>query len=320
MRVVVLDTGYASYEQEEEILGREGHTLEFFEGPRDDVAGRLAFVRDAAGILIRWTRLGADEFDAMPALRCVVRYGVGHDNIDIGAAAKRGILVSNVQGYANEAVSDHALALILACARGLPLAPRRVAEGFGAPPRRHVPELRELALGIVGVGRIGGTLCAKARGLFRDVVACDPYVADSRFAELGAGRATLGALTRESDVISIHCTLTDETRGMFGADLFGTMRRGTILVNTARGPVIDEPALLAALDSGVVHAAGLDVFDREPPGAHQDTLLRHPHVVSTGHYGWYSTASHRELQRRAASNMAAMLRGETPADCLNPPS
>lgn len=318
MRVVILDTGYESYDQEKEILRREGHRLDISDGPRDDTAGKLAFARDAAGILVRWSRMGAEEFDTMPALRSVVRYGVGYDNIDIAAASKRGIRVSNVQGYANDAVSDHALALILSCARGLPLAPRQVREGFGAPPRRRIPELKEMTLGIVGLGRIGGTLCTKVRGLFREVLACDPYVAEQRFAALGAERRTLATLVREIDVVSVHCNLTEETRGMFSAGMLETVRRGIILVNTARGPVVDEEALLAALESGAVHAAGLDVFEQEPPGARQDALLRHPHVICTGHYAWYSTASHRELQRRAASNMAAMLRGDTPPDCLNP--
>lgn len=316
-RVCVLDTGYESYDMEREILAREGYHLEVYEGDRLELAPKLAFAKGAEGIFVRWSEFSDEAFDALPGLRCLVRYGVGYDNIDLRAASERGIKACNVQGYANHSVSDHALALILSCMRSLPEGMRGLCPHYAQPPRSHMPELRELTLGIVGLGRIGGTLCAKARMLFREVLACDPYIPPERFLELGARPCAFAELLAETDVISLHCNLTHETRGLIGVAAFDRMRPNAILINTARGPVVDEEALTDALIGGRIYAAGLDVFEDEPPKANRDALLAHPYVVATGHYAWYSTAASRELQRRAALNMAAMLRGETPEDCLN---
>jgi len=317
-RVVVIDGGYESYAAEAELLRSAGYALELFPGDRHDLDGKLAFAQGAVGMFVRWSELDDSALSKVLSVRCIVRYGIGYDNIDIAAASKRGIKVCNVQRYANHAVSDHALALILACTRSLPMALDTLRANYAAPPRQYMPELKDMTLGIVGLGRIGGTLCVKARPLFKNVLACDPYIADERFTALGAVQSTLDTVLSESDVVSIHCSLTDETRRMFDKDALERMRTTAILVNTARGPVIDEEALLTALDGGKLYAAGLDVFWDEPPLANREPLIAHPHVVATGHYAWYSNAARQELQRRAAENMLAMLDGETPEDCLNP--
>lgn len=316
-RVAVIDTGYDSYDQESDILGRSGHWLDVFPGGKLDAAGKVAFARGAAGLFVRWTTIDGAFLDAVSTLRAIVRCGVGYDNVDLAAASERGIPVCNVQGYANHSVSDHALALILACIRGLRQGMEQVRPRYNIPAHAHMPELHELTLGIVGLGRIGGTLCTKARGLFNRVVACDPYIPAERFTDLGAEPCSFDELLHVSDVLSLHCNLTDETRHMLDAPAFDRMRPHAIVINTARGPVVDEVALTAALESGKVFAAGLDVFADEPPKSNRDALLSHPRVVATGHYAWYSQRASRELQRRAALNMDAMLRGEFPPDCLN---
>jgi len=316
-RVVVIDTGYDSFDQEEEILGRAGYTLDVFPGDRLDAAGKVAFARGAKGLLVRWTTVDGPFLDVVPTLKAIVRYGVGYDNIDVEAAAARGIPVCNVQGYANHSVSDHALALILACVRSLRLGMEQLRPKYAAPPDTHMPELHEMMLGIVGLGRIGGALCTKARGLFRRVLACDPYISDARFAELGAEACSLDALLTASDVVSLHCNLTDETHHLINGSTLDRMRMNAVLINTSRGPVVDEDALTAALETGKVFAAGIDVFEDEPPRSNRDALLAHPRVVATGHYAWYSNRASCELQKRAALNLAAMLRGELPDDCLN---
>ena len=316
-RVVVIDGGYDSYAVENALLAEAGYVLDLFPGDRHDIEGKLAFARNAAGMFVRWSELGGAAFDAAPSVKCVVRYGIGYDNIDIAAATARGVKVCNVQGYANHAVSDHALALILACVRSLPMALPTLRGNYAAPPRRRMPELKDMTLGIVGLGRIGGTLCTKAKPLFKRVLACDPYISDDRFAALGAEKRMFDALLRESDVISIHCSLTDETNRLFNADIIAQMKPGAMLVNTARGPVVDEDALYYALVEEHLFAAGIDFFWDEPPLANREPLIAHPHVVATGHYAWYSDAAHRELQRRAAENMMRMLKGDIPEDCLN---
>jgi len=319
-RVVAIDAGYDSYAQEEAILAATGARFEVFPGGRHDRRGKMGFAAGASGMFVRWTIIDEEFLSALPGLGAIVRYGVGYENIDLVASTRHGVRVSNVQGYANHSVSDHALGLIIACARGFRVGTDIdfLREHYTNPPAAFVPELREMTLGIVGLGRIGGTLCVKAQNLFRRILACDPYVPDDRFRTLGAIRCTFDRILDESDVLSLHCALTEETHLLVGERALSRLRPTAILINTSRGPVVDEEALLRALNAGRLHAAGLDVFWDEPPLENRDDLLAHPRVIATGHYAWYSTASSAELQRRAAENMAAMLRGEVPEDCLNP--
>jgi D-3-phosphoglycerate dehydrogenase len=317
-RVVVVDRGYETYAAEEALLAEAGYVLELFEGDRHDTAAKLALARGAAGAFVRWTAIDANALDAIPTVKALVRYGVGYDNIDLEAATRRGVAVANVQGYANHAVSDHALALLLACVRGLRSAAEALRPRYTLPPRTPVPELRHMTLGIVGLGRIGGTLCTKVRPLVRRVLASDPYISPERFTRLGAEPCGLDRLLARSDVVTLHCNLTAETRLLIGRQALAHMRPTAILINTSRGPTVDEEALLEALTQGRILAAGLDVFWDEPPGADRSDLLAHPNVVATGHYAWYSEGAMAELQERAARNMVALLRGAAPEDCLNP--
>ena len=317
-RVVILDGGYESYAVEEDLIGSAGFALERFMGEDGDTEGKLAFAAGAVGAFVRWTEFDDDAFVRLPELKCLLRYGIGYDNIDIPAATARGVKVCNVQGYASHAVTDHALALIFGCVRGLSMAPRQVCENFVSPPRNDLPEVKDLTLGVVGVGRIGGTLCTRAKGLFARVIACDPYVSPERFAEVGAESVDFETLVREADVISLHCNLTEETRDLIDAEAIANTRRDAVLINTSRGPVVVEEPLLDALNEGRLFAAGLDVFRDEPPTEKQRALIDHERVIATGHYAWFSTVSHETLQRKASENMAAMLNGETPEDCLNP--
>jgi len=316
--IAILDQGYRSYDIERRVFEEAGCRLSVFAGERHDRKGKFSFAQGAAGIMIRWTDLDGEALDRMPSVRYAVRYGVGYDNVDLAAATARGVLVSNVQGYATHSVSDHALALLLACLRELRAGARGFREHYGAPPREEMPELRQLTVGIIGLGRIGSAFCTKVRPLVRRVLAHDPYVATEHFQAVGAEPVGLEDLLRESDAISLHCALTTETRGMVGTVALEQVKPGALLINTARGPVMEEQALLSALLAGRVRGAGLDVFHDEPPLGNLDGLLAHPRVIATGHYAWHSIPAGEELQRRAAENMAAMLRGETPADCLNP--
>jgi D-3-phosphoglycerate dehydrogenase len=317
-RVIVIDTGYDSYAFEEQLFAEEGYRFDLFPGDVHDRAGKIKFSKEAAGLLIRWTDIDDEFLDALPQLRAIARYGVGFDNIDVEAASRHNVKVSNVQGYANDAVSDHALALMYAFARAIPQGQESIRTQFGAPPTSRIIEFHDKTLGIIGLGRIGGTLCTKARSLFKEVIAADPYIPDERFEELGAVKTNLEKLLVHSDVISIHCNLTEETTGLINAQIIQKMRKTPILINTARGPVINEDDLLEGLQAGKIHSAGLDVFCDEPPLSKQDELLSHSKVIATGHYAWYSETSAAELQKRAARNLLLMLKGQIPEDCLNP--
>jgi D-3-phosphoglycerate dehydrogenase / 2-oxoglutarate reductase len=315
-RVVALDAGYDSYDQEEQIFAGAGYHFEVYRGPGEDWQKKLAFAHDATGVLIRATLADERFFSSLSGLKALVRYGVGYDNVDLPAASQHKVLVANVRGYANDSVSDHALGLMYACNRGLFLTG---ADGsFGVPPMKRMPDFKDCTLGIIGLGRIGGQLAFKSIYLFDRVLAYDPYVSGCRFFRLAVRQVDLKTLLRESDIISLNCNLTAETRGLISAKELRCMSKKPILINTARGPIVDEAALLRALRSGRVRCAGIDVYSAEPLSGISLQVASHPHVLSTHHYAWYSEKALKELQRRAAENMVMLLDGRIPDDCLNP--
>ena len=316
--VAIIDTGYKTYDYEKELFAGMGYELQIFEGERVDVPAKRELAKKAEGILVRDTPIGGETFVKAPQLRAIVRYGTGYDNIDVEAATARGIKVANVQGYGNHSVSDHALALMFACIRGLPTGEKNVLTSFGKPPFPEVFELHDKTLGIIGLGRIGGTLCEKARHLFSRVLAADPYIPDEKFSRHGAEKSDLANLLQKSHVISLHCNLTDETRHLLNREAFSKMGQCPVVVNTSRGPVIDANALLEAANEARIHSAGIDVYENEPADQRQEALISHPRIITTGHYAWYSDASIGIMQKRAADNLAAMLEGEMIEDCLNP--
>lgn len=317
-KIKVLDTGYDSFAYEQQLFEKNGFSFEIFPGEKGDVDGKIEFAADADGLLIRWTEIETDFLSAMKNLKAVVRYGVGYENLDLEAINKTDVKVANVQGYGNHAVSDHALALMYACNRMVPEGQKEIKKIFGAPPDKKIRDFHESTLGIIGLGRIGGTLCKKAVHLFKNVIACDPYISPDRFEELGASAVSLEELMQQSDVISIHCNLTNETNNLLNDSVFDFTKKSPIVINTARGPVIDQSSLLEALNNHQISHAGIDVYNTELAYELPDELLNHPSVICTGHYAWYSEHSHQELQKRAADNLLALLQGKVIEDCLNP--
>ncbi len=317
-KIKVLDTGYDTFEYEQRLFQNHGYDFEIWPGEKGDIHGKILFASDAEGLLIRWTQIDAGFLDKMRSLKAIVRYGVGYENIDIGAASSAGVKVANVQGYGNHAVSDHALALMFACNRFLPEGRETIRQTFGAPPNKRILDFHESTLGIIGLGRIGGALSKKAVPLFRKVLACDPYIADDRFRDLQAEKVSLEQLMERCHFISIHCNLTNETTGLINEEILAKAGKQPILINTARGPVVDHTALLNALDKKQIYRAGIDVFDTELAAELPEALLNHPDIICTGHYAWYSLQSHRELQKRAADNLLALLQEKVIEDCLNP--
>lgn len=317
-KIKVLDTGYDSFAYERQLFESNGYSFEIYQGEKSDINGKIVFASDAEGLLIRWTEIDSPFLSAMKNLKAIVRYGVGYENIDLNAVNNKKVKVANVQGYGNHAVSDHALALIYANNRMLPQGQKEIKTKFGEPPEKRILEFHESILGIIGLGRIGGSLCQKAVHLFKRVVASDPYISIERFTELGADQVTLEELIQQSDVISIHCNLTKETIGLFNERMFAMAKKCPIIINTARGPVIDQSSLLKALDNHQISRAGIDVFNTDIANELPLELLNHPKIITTGHYAWYSERSHWELQKRAADNLLAILKGNIPDDCLNP--
>ena len=313
-RIAVIDTGYESYDYEREMFQDHGYRLMVYDGPTKDRKLQLDFARKASGILVRGTAIDEEALDQVPNLKAIVRYGAGYDNIDIRTAVSKGIRVANVQGYANHSVSDHAIALMFACIRNLE---GNSEDNFGKPARKEVFELHNKTLGIIGIGRIGNHFSRKTSALFERTVAYDPYKTDKYIQANHAEKTDLSELLNKSHVISLHCNLTDETRHILNETAFLEMHNKPIIINTSRGPTICEKDLLNALDSGTIHSAGLDVFEKEPPGKDQELLLKHPHVISTPHIAWYSDRASHELQKKAAHNMLALLSGKHVDDELH---
>jgi D-3-phosphoglycerate dehydrogenase len=273
-----------------------------------------AAVAPEVDAVLHWrVPVGEREITLLRRCRIIAHYGVGVDRVDVAAAARAGIYVTNVPTYGVDEVADHALTLLLACARKLPALQQVVHDGeWGVLSVRPIRRLRGRTLGVVGLGNVGSAVAARAGGFGLRVVACDPYVSDERFAAVAARRLDLDALLAASDLITLHVPLTEETRGMIGRTAFARMKPGTILVNTARGAVVDEAALLAALDAGMVAAAGLDVFAHEPLPANSP-LRGNGRVVLTPHAAYFSEESIVDMQAGASLQVAETLAGRRPS-------
>lgn len=316
-QIGILDIGYKSYAYEEKFFSENGYDLKLYNGAFNDTAAKIEFAAQCTGLLVRMTVVDNTFLNDLSNLKALVRYGIGYDNIDLKAATERGIPVANVQGYATNSVSDHTIALLYACIRGITLAGQTIESDMTKPPIEDIFELHDKTLGIIGLGRIGRSFCLKVNNHFNRVLACDPYIENEDFKKANAVESSLDNLLKNSHVISLHCNLTEETRHILNEKSFASMRLRPIILNTARGAVIKEGALKEALERNTIHSAGLDVFEDEPLTDQQDFFLSHPRVVTTGHYAWYSEYAAEKLQKRAARNMLALLKGEKVADQLN---
>ncbi|MCK9411758.1 MAG: C-terminal binding protein [Prolixibacteraceae bacterium] len=317
MEVAILDSGYKSYEFEKDLFEKNGFSLKIYPTYQGEKAEKKKFAENADGILVRHTQIDEEFLAGLKNLKAVVRYGVGYDNVDVSMCTKFGIKVANVQGYANHSVSDHAMALMFSCTRAMWDIKLQLTQKFASPPVQDVFELHDKTLGIIGLGRIGSEFCKKASPLFKQVLAVDPYRPEAHFNQLSALKVSLPELLEYSDVISIHCNLTAETNRLLDFPAFSLMDKKPVIINTSRGEVIDEKALLDALKSEKIHSVGLDVYENEPTNSNQDELINHARTICTGHYAWYSDRAAIELQRRAALNLFNFLTGQPVEDCLN---
>lgn len=256
--------------------------------------------------------VSADDLDALPALAVVATPSVGFDHIDLAAAARRGVWVANVPDYCIEEMADSTIALLLALLRGIVVLDRSVRDGqwdyTAAGPLRRLEGTR---LGVVGFGRIGRAVAARARALGLAVAATDELVADDEIAAADVRPVPLAELLETSDALSLHVPLAPENDGMIGARELERMPPGAVLVNTARARLVQLDALLAALESGHLAAAALDVLPEEPPTP-SSPPPRHARLVVTPHAAWYSAEAEREVYRRAALAVRAVLDGRAP--------
>jgi D-3-phosphoglycerate dehydrogenase len=278
----------------------------------------LAVARDADAVLVTYAKLSGDLLRQLKRCKVIGRFGLGVDNIDIPAATECGITVTYVPDYCLHEVSDHAMALLLALARKIPFSNRLVQSGrWEMPAVVPIRRLRGQVLGLVGFGNIPRAVAPKAQAFGMRVVTHDPYVSSETLAAAGVEGVSFERLLETSDFVSVHAPLLPATRGLFDAKAFARMKKGAFLVNTARGPLIDEAALIAALDSGQLGGAALDVVAVEPL-AKDSRLIGRDNVILTPHTAFYSIEALEELQTKCATDVARVLSGEKPVYPVKP--
>ncbi len=315
-RAVIIEHGYKTSCHEIEIITAAGGELIDMSARPLDEALRIAETCEA--VMVRRLIVTAELIRRFRECRILARYGVGTDNVDVEAATAAGIIVGHSPTYATDEVSVHAAALLLSCVRDVVPTHKRLERGAWDVERPF--GLRRVAgrtLGIVGFGNIGQAVARKFSGWGLRIVAADPYVEPECTARLSVEPVPLERLLETSDFISLHCPLLPETRHLIDCAALGKVKAGAILVNTARGPVVDTPSLLSALDSGILAAAGLDVFEEEPLPA-DSPLRRHPKVVMTDHSAWYSEESQVQLQKSIAHEVVRVCTGGLPVSLMNP--
>ena len=275
---------------------------------------------DYEGLIIRsGTKVTADLLEAAESLRVIGRAGIGVDNIDLPAATARGIIVMNTPEGNAVTTAEHAISLMTSLARRIPQATQSMKEGRWEKSRFSGKELFNQVLGVIGLGNIGGIVADRARGLRMRVIATDPLVSEERAHRLGVRLMPLDELLAEADVISCHVPLTKENRGMIGREAFAKMKDGVLIVNAARGGVVDEAALLEAIESGKVAGAALDVFEQEPPPP-DHPLLSRDEVICTPHLGAATSQAQLNVAIAVAEQVRDFLLDGVVRNAVNLPS
>lgn len=313
--VAVTDYVFPNLEPEREAL--KGLDVELRSAQAQSAEEVAELVRGADAVLVCYAPLTAEAIAGLDHCRVISRYGIGVDNVDLDAATARGIPVTNVPDYCVDEVSDHALALLMALARKIVYTDRSVRAGEWEMQRAiPIHRLRGQTLGLLGFGKIPRALAPKAQALGLRVIATDPYVPAEVADAAGVQLVEFDTLLAQSDFLSIHAPLTEETRGLFNADAFRAMKPTAYIINTARGPLIDADALIEALQAGEIAGAGLDVVPVEPLPV-DSPLRRMDQVILTPHTAFYSEESLRDLQTKAAEEVARALRGEPLRSVVN---
>jgi D-3-phosphoglycerate dehydrogenase len=316
-KVLIADYPFASVDIETGILAQDGVEVVAAQCVTDEDAIPLA--ADAVGMIHSSCPITRRLLEAAPKCVIVAHYGVGVDNIDVAAATELGILVTNVPDYCVDEVSDHAMALLLACARRIVTLDAIVRSGsYDYQKAGIVHRLRGQTLGLVGLGRIGQGVVAKAKGFGLHVVCHDPYVSEEQAAQSGVRLVGFEELLDQSDFISLHVPLTESTANLFGEAQFRRMKPSAYLINTSRRGLVDAEALRRALTEGWIAGMGNDTIFDGIPYETTDPLLAAPNLIASPHAGWYSEESKIQLRREAADEVARVLRGEKPYSPINP--
>ncbi len=314
-KVVFTDYEFSTLAPEEEVLAAVDAELIHAQCRTEEEVIEAAQGADA--LINQYAPVSRKVIENLPNLKVVSRYGVGVNTIDIDAANENGVMVGNVTDYCMDEVSDHAFALIMACARKVVHLNNEVKAGnWDFKVSAPIYRLRGRVLGLVGLGRIPQTLAKKAQAFGIKVVAYDPFVPEEVARDLNVELVDLNELCKRSDFVSVHAPLIEATRGMISDEQFNLMKKEAFIINTARGPVIDEKALIRALQAGEIAGAGLDVTEEEPI-QNDNPLLEMDNVIINPHAAWYSEEAQLELKRKTAQNVADVLGGYYPTYLFN---
>lgn len=317
-KVIVADEVFSSYDEEKKVLEKIGAGLIITKGMSGSEFEKAC--TEADGILVNLAPIPAGLIEKLDRCKIIARYGVGYDNVDADACTKKGIYLANVPDYCEEEVSDQALALLMACARKVARRDAQVRAGeWNIGNKDPIYRIAGKTFAFLGFGMIARCLHRKIRGFgFSRIMVYDPFVDAGTIESMGAEKVEWEEALSEADFISVHMPLNDKTRGTIDDEAFDLMKPTTIIVNTSRGPVINEKALIDALTTGKINSAGLDVHDREPLDK-ASPLMKIDNCVLSDHVGWYSEESISELKRKAAENVRDVLLGGAPVYPVNEP-
>ena len=307
-RVVITDHGFPNLKHEEDVIGAAGGELVVAQCKT--AAEVIEAARDADALLVQWAPVDASVIAELTQCKVIVRYGIGVDNVDLGAAKDRDIPVCNIPDYGVHEVAEHAVSLGLALARQLPMIDARLRVGiWKITPDRPMPSLSEMTFATAGFGRIARAAHTMMSGFGGKRIAYDPFVPAEDMEKVGVRKVQIDELFTHADILSLHLPLTEETKHLVNTERLAAMKKTAIVVNTARGPLIDTVALAEALESGEIAGAGIDVFEEEPL-SNEHPLRMAKHALLTSHVAWYSESSIPRLQQLAAEEVVRGLKGE----------
>lgn len=314
-KAVITDHGFKDVTQERRILEEAGCDLS--EAQCKTPAEVIEAARGADALLVQWAPVTAEVIETLDTCKIIVRYGIGVDNVALEAAKAKGIIVCNVPDYCIDEVADHSVAMALSLGRQLTQLDQRLRDGvWKMLPVSPMPAFREMTFATAGFGRIARAVLERARPFGFRLAAYDPFVAASEFDNFGVQQLNLDELFAQADILSLHLPLTPQTQHLVDAARLKTMKPHAIVVNTARGPLIDTVAMAQALREKQIAFAGLDVFEPEPlPDDHP--LRGCDNALLTSHIAWYSESSVPKLQRMVAEEVMRGLRGETVRNQVN---
>ncbi len=312
-KVVITDSYHPKLSADQEEFQKLDADVVLEECKTEDEVIKAAW--DADALMVQHAKISRKVIQRLEKCRIIARYGVGFDNVDTAAATEHGIMVANVPDYCIDEVSSHAIALLMACSRKIVQSNNAVKSGVWTyTVAEPIYRLTGQTLGIVGLGRIGSAAARKGVGLGFKVQAYDPYVFET---DLDVSFVDFDVLLETSDFVSIHAPLTDETHYMFGENEFRKMKKSAFLINTARGPIVNEKELYKALKTGEIAGAGLDVMEQEPPDQ-DNPLLTLDNLIVSSHIAWYSDDSRLLLQLETTRAVVAVLKGGKPRSLVNP--